>query len=99
MDEKEQKSEGQGTSRRRGQAAVGPERAVHGRISRRGTADGGEYSVDDRRGKCGFGAAKGCDGCRATYACKGAGHRESQDRFGTESGDKEHAKRSAGDCS
>ena len=85
--------------RRRGQAAVGPERAVDGRISRRGTADGGEYSVDDRRGKCGFGAAKGCDGRRATYARKGAGHRESQDRFGTESGDQDNAKRSAGDCS
>src|SRR4029453_11341115 len=61
--------------------------AVDGRISRRGTADGGEYSVDDRRGKCGFGAAKRCYGRRATYARKGAGHRESQDRFGTESGD------------
>ena len=80
-------------------AAVGPERAVDGRISRRGTADGGEYSVDDRRGKCGFGAAKGCDGRRATNARKGAGHRESQDRFGTESGDQDNPKRSAGDCS
>src|SRR6476646_5021514 len=99
MDGQEQKSEGQGTSRRRGQAAVGPKRAIDGRISRRGTADGGEYSVDDRRGKCGFGAAKGCDGRRATYARKGAGYRESQDRFGTESGDQNNAKRSAGDRS
>src|SRR4029077_46846 len=99
MDEKKQKSEGQGTSRRRGQAAVGPERAVDGRISRRGNADGGEYSVDERRWKCVFGAANGCDGRRATYAREGAGHRESQDRFGTESGDQDNAKRSAGDCS
>src|SRR4029453_17442675 len=99
VDGKEQKSEGQGTSRRRGQAAVGPERAGDGRISRGGTADGGEYSMDDRRGKCVFSTAKGCDGRRATYARKGAGHRESQDRFGTESGDQKNRKRSAGDCS
>src|SRR4029434_1976980 len=98
MDGEKQKSEGQGTSRRRGQAAVGPERAIDGRISRRGAADGGGYSVDDRRGKCGFSAAKGCDGRRATSARKGAGHRESQDRFGTESGDQDNAKRSAGNC-
>ena len=64
-----------------------------------GTADGGEYSVDDRRGKCGFGAAKRCDGRSATYARKGAGHRESQNQFGTESGDQDNAKRSTGDCS
>ena len=38
---------------------------------------GGNMSVDDRRGKCGFGAARRCDGRRATYARKGAGHRES----------------------
>src|SRR4029453_807264 len=99
MDGKEKKTEGQGTSGRRGQTALGPERAVDGRISRRGTADGGEYSMDHGRGKCSFGAAKRCDGRRATYARKGAGHRESQDRFGTESGDQDNAKRSAGDCS
>lgn len=57
---------------------MGSKRPVTGRISRRGSADGRQYSMDDRFGKRIPGAANGRNGCRPAYACEGSGHRKSE---------------------
>ena len=45
-----------------------------------GTADGGQYSMDDRLGKRIPGPAIRRDGCSPTHACEGSGHRKSKDQ-------------------
>ena len=63
-----------------------------GRISRRGAADGRQYSMDDGSGKRVSGAAIGRDGRSPAHARKGSGHRESQDQRAIESGDQNSRK-------
>ncbi len=70
---------GQSAGGRCGKAAVGPKRPVTCRVSRRGAADGRQYSMDHRLGKRIPGAAIRRDGRSPAYASKSPGHRKSKD--------------------
>ncbi len=60
--------ERQSAGGRSGKAAVGPKRPGNGRVSRRGTAYGGQYPVDDGFGKRIPGARIGRDGRSSAHA-------------------------------
>jgi hypothetical protein len=96
VDGSEQEFERQSAGGRGGKAAVGPKRPGISRVSRRSTAYGREYPMDDRFGKRIPGAAIGCDGRGPAHACEGSGHRKPKDQRATNCGNPDSLERQAG---